>query len=76
MLNINSIKLINEIKMKKQTNNKASLKLEEIVALSYYEALKLIVHLLPFVVAKLRKLIERDLLGHVPLRVASGNHSL
>ena len=32
----------------------------------YYEARKLLVHLLPLVVAKLGKLIEQDLLEHVP----------
>ena len=49
------------------TNYKASLKLKENVTLLYYKARKLPVHLLPLVVAKLRKLIEPDLFEHVPL---------
>ena len=43
-----------------------SLELKENVTPSYYEAWKLPVHLLSLVVAKLRKLIEQDLLEHVP----------
>ena len=38
-----------------------------LLRLAYYKARKLPVHLLPLEVAKLRKLIEQDLLGHVPL---------
>ena len=55
VLNMNSIKLFNEIKMKKAgklKNYKSSLKLKENVTPSYYETRKLQVHLLPFVVAK------------------------
>ena len=68
VLNINSTKLINEIKMEKTgklKNYKASLKLKENVTPSYYEAQKLPVHLLPLVVAKLWKFREQDLLEHV-----------
>ena len=50
---------------RKLKNYKASLKLKENVTPSYYEARKLPVHLLPLVVAKLRKLIEQDPLEHV-----------
>ena len=54
-LNINSTKLINEIKMKKKQkkqnrkvkNYKVSLKSKENVAFSYYESEKLPVYLLP-----------------------------
>ena len=60
----------------KLKNYKESLKLKENVTPSYYEAGKLPIHLLPLVVAKLRKLIEQDLLEHVPLEVASGHHPL
>ena len=70
VLNMNFTKLINEIRMAKTgklKNYKASLKLKENVIFSYYETQKLPVHLLPLVVAKLRKLIEQDLLEHVPL---------
>ena len=69
MLNINSTKLINEIKMEKTEKlkkYKTSLRLKENVTLSYYEVRKLPVHLLPLVVAKLRKFIEQGLLEHVP----------
>ena len=69
VLNKNSTKLINKIKMEKTgklKNYKASLELKENVTPSYYEARKSRVHLLPLVVAKLQKLIEQDLLGHVP----------
>ena len=41
------------------------MKLKENVSPSYYEARKSPVHLLPLVVAKLRKLIEQNLLEHV-----------
>ena len=60
MLNINSTKLIHAIKMEKKRKVKKtiSLKLKEKVTLFYYEARKLPVHLLPLVVAKLRKFIE------------------
>ena len=47
-------------------NYKASLKLKENVTPSYYEAWKLSVHVLPLLVAKLWKLLEQDLLEHVP----------
>ena len=50
----------------KLKNSKASLKLKENVSPSYYQVRKLPVHLLPLVVAKLRKSIEQDLLEHVP----------
>ena len=61
------MKLINEIKWKNwkvKKNYKVSLKWKENVT-PYYEAQKLPVHLLPLVVAKLRKSIEQDLLEHV-----------
>ena len=47
-------------------NYKTNLKLKENVTPSYYEARKLLVHLLSLVVAKLRKLIKQELLEHVP----------
>ena len=47
-------------------NHKPSFELKENVIPSYYEARKLPVPLLPLVVAKLRKLIEHDLLEDVP----------
>ena len=50
----------------KLKNYKANLKLKENVSPSYYEARKLPVHFLPLLVAILRKLIEQDLLEHVP----------
>ena len=56
MLDINSTKLINKIKIEKTgklKNYKANLKLKENVTPSYYEACKLPVHLLPLAVAKL-----------------------
>ena len=68
-LNINSTKLINEMKMEKSgklKNYKASLKLKE----------KVTVHLLPLVVAKLWQLIEQDFLEYVPPWVAIGHHPL
>ena len=80
VLIIDSTKLINEKKIEKTRkfkNCKASLKLKENVTPSYYEAQKLPVHLLSLVVAKLRILIEQDLLELVfPLEVASGHHPL
>ena len=45
---------------------KASLKLKQNVNPSYHEARKFPVFLLALAVAKLRKLIERDLFEHVP----------
>ena len=72
MLNINSTKLINEVKMEAKTeklkNYKAGLKLKENDTPCYSEARKLPVHLLSLVVAKLRKLTEKDLLELVPPR--------
>ena len=71
VFNIYSTKLINEIKMEKTgklKNYKASLKLKENVTPSYHETRKLPVHLLSLVAAKLWKLIEQDLLEHVPPR--------
>ena len=69
VLNINSTKLINKIKMEKtgklKKTKKTSLKLKENVTFFYYEAGKLPIHLLPLVVAKLGKSIEQDLLEHV-----------
>ena len=73
VLNINSTKLVNEIKSEKTgklKNYKASLRLKENVTSSYYETQKLTVHLLPLVVVKLGKLIEQDLLEYVPLGVS------
>ena len=49
----------------KLKNYKTSLKLKENVTPSYYEARKLTKHLLPLVVAKLRKLIEHNLFENV-----------
>ena len=76
VLNINSSKLINAIKMEKngklKKNYEASLKLKENITPSYYEARKLPVHFLPLIAAKLRKLIEQGLLEHVP----PGHHPL
>ena len=69
MLNINSTKSINEIKMEKNgklKNYKMSLKFKENVTSFYYETRKFPVNLLPLVVAKLRKLLEQDLLEHIP----------
>ena len=69
VLNINSTKIINMIKRKKNgklKNYKANLKLKENVTPSYYKARKLPVHLLTSMVAKLRKLIVQDFLEHVP----------
>ena len=72
VLNINSTKLINEVKVKKKKKNgklknyRSCLKLKENATPSNYEARKLSVHLFPLVVAILRKLIEQDLLEHVP----------
>ena len=53
------------MKKRKVKNHKASFKLKENVT-SYYEARKLPVHLLPLVVAKLRKLTEQVLREHIP----------
>ena len=64
--NINSTKLINEMKMEKNgklKNYKASLELKENVTSSDHEARKLPVHLLLLVLAKQRK---QYLLEHVP----------
>ena len=66
VLNINSTKLI--AKTGKLKNNEPGLKLKENVTPSYHEARKLPVHLLSFVLAKLRKLIEQDLLERVSTR--------
>ena len=63
-------------KIGKLKNYKAGFKLKENVTLSYYETRKLPVHLLPLVVAKVRKLIEHDLLEYVLPGVASGPHPL
>ena len=52
-------------KFRKLKNYKASLKLKENVTPSYYEARKLLVHLLPLLVAKLQTLIAQDLLEYV-----------
>lgn len=63
---MNAVKMKETGILKKQTNYEASLKLKE-NAPPYYEAQKLPVHLLPLVVAKLRKLVEQeDLLEIVP----------
>ena len=69
VLKINSTKLINEIEMEKTgklKNYEASLKLKENVSPSSYEARKIPVHLLPLVIAKLRKSIKEDLLEPAP----------
>ena len=68
VLNINSTKLINEIKLEKTgkvKKFKVSLKLKENVSSSYCER-KITSTLLPLVARKLQKLIEQDLLEPVP----------
>ena len=66
---INSTKLINEIEMEKRgklKNYEARLKLKVNAPPPYYEVRKVPVHLLPLVIAKLRKLIKEDLLEPAP----------
>lgn len=45
---------------------KASIKLNENSTPSYFEFRKLFIHLLLFVVAKLKKMVEEGILEHVP----------